>query len=159
MTIHLRGETQIKIFILNVDLMSKSWPPPSPPQPRYQCIFLTKQRSTFSQISGSYCQLTPKFYFVYWQHFFPVIHITCMILLTVATDSRRPRPENFFPSVVFLFNENRESVVKKKSRSAGRGLAKTSSNLYFHHIYIYIKTTRQLGLVATKSLLLTDKLL
>ena len=35
-TIHLRGETQIKMFIINVDLISKSWPPPPPSPPPTQ---------------------------------------------------------------------------------------------------------------------------
>ena len=62
-----------------------------------------------------------------------------MILSTVTTDCWRPRQENFHPSVAFQFNEDRESVQKKKSSFTGVGRAKTTSNLYFHqYIYIYI---------------------
>ena len=66
-----------------------------------------------------------------------------MILSAVATDYCRPRQQNFFPSVAFLFNKDRESVGKVSS-FAGGGRAKTTSNLYFYQyiytydIYIYI---------------------
>ena len=62
-----------------------------------------------------------------------------MILSTAGTDCWRPRQENFNPTVAFQFNEDRQSVEKKKSSFAGVGQVKKSINLYFHqYIYIYI---------------------
>ena len=75
-----------------------------------------------------------------------------MILSAVATDYCRPRQQNFFPSVAFLFNKDRESVGKASS-FAGGGRAKTTSNLYFHQyiytydIYIYIYICRYFKIV------------
>ena len=54
--------------------------------------------------------------------------LTKWLTSTFATDCWRPRQEKFLPSVAFLFNEDRESVEKKKLSFTGGGRTKRASN-------------------------------
>ena len=64
--------------------------------------------------------------------------LTKWVTSAFATDCWRPTQENLLLSDAFLFNEDRESVEKKKSSFAGERRAKSANNLYFHqYIYTY----------------------